>query len=54
MADIKKLREKYMKNPPIGYNKRDIEKMSDNDLLDMEFFLNEDENDIFPLYLLNK
>jgi hypothetical protein len=44
MSDTKELREKYMKGPPIGYTKREIEKMSDNDLLDMDYFLNEIED----------
>ena len=28
-------------------SKKDIREMSDDDLLDMDYFLNEDENDIF-------
>ena len=35
------LREKYMKNPPDGYTRREIERMRDNDILDMDYFLNE-------------
>ena len=39
------LREKYMKNPPDGYTRREIERMRDNDILDMDYFLNDDELD---------
>ena len=35
------LREKYRKNPPDGYTRREIERMRDNDILDMDYFLNE-------------
>lgn len=35
------LREKYMKNPPIGYSSKEISRMKDNDILDMDYFLNE-------------
>ena len=45
MRDIDILRKKYMQNPPEGYTKKDIEKMRDNDLLDMDYFLNEEEYD---------
>lgn len=36
-----RLREKYMKNPPIGYSSKEISRMKDNDILDMDYFLNE-------------
>lgn len=36
------LRKKYMDNPPEGMTSRDICRMSEDDLLDMEYFLNED------------
>lgn len=36
-----RLREKYTKNPPIGYTAKEISRMSDNDILDMDYFLNE-------------
>ena len=39
---IEKLRQKYMKNPPEGMTSEMFKKMSDNDLLDMDYFLNED------------
>ena len=32
---------KYRKNPPDGYTRREIERMRDNDILDMDYFLNE-------------
>ena len=40
---VAKLREKYMQNPPAGYTRREIERMRDNDILDMDYFLNEDD-----------
>ena len=40
--DIKKLRKKYMDNPPEGMTSEDIRRMSEDDLLDMDYFLNED------------
>ncbi|MCP1101022.1 hypothetical protein M2454_000243 [Aequitasia blattaphilus] len=39
---VKKLRDKYTKNPPEGMTPDLIKSMSDNDLLDMDYFLNED------------
>jgi len=39
---VEKLRQKYMKNPPEGMTSEMVKKMSDNDLLDMDYFLNED------------
>ena len=43
--NIEELRKKYMDNPPEGMTARDIRNMSDSDLLDMDYFLNEDELD---------
>ena len=40
--DIEKLREKYMNNPPEGMTSTDIRHMSEEELLDMDYFLNED------------
>lgn len=40
-----KLRKKYMDNPPEGMTSGDILRMSEDDLLDMDYFLNEDELD---------
>ena len=41
--DTEKLRKKYMDNPPEGMTSGDIRRMSGNDLLDMDYFLNEDD-----------
>mgnify|MGYP003437584623 FL=1 len=41
--DIEKLRKKYMDNPPEGMTSADIHRMSEDDLLDMDYFLNEDD-----------
>lgn len=41
------LRAKYIKNPPEGMNSEDIKNMSDDDLLDMDYFLNEEDDDVF-------
>jgi hypothetical protein len=40
-ARIQKLRLKYADNPPEGYSKAEIERMRDDDLLDMDYFLHE-------------
>jgi hypothetical protein len=47
--DIQNIRQSYLDNPPEGLSKKQILNMSDNDLLDMDFFLNEDLDDIFDL-----
>ena len=39
---IKELREKYILNPPEGMTSEYIRHMSEDDLLDMDYFLNED------------
>lgn len=36
-----RLRDKYMKNPPEGYTAKEISKMPDSHILDMDYFLNE-------------
>ena len=41
------LRAKYMKDPPEGMTAEDIRGMSDDDLLDMDYFFNEDDEDVF-------
>lgn len=41
--DIEELRRKYMDNPPEGMTSMDIRRMSEDELLDMDFFLNEDD-----------
>ena len=38
-----KLRKKYIQNPPEGMTADDIRTMSEDDLLDMDYFLNEDD-----------
>ena len=38
-----KLRKKYMDNPPEGMTSEDIRCMSEDDLLDMDYFLIEDD-----------
>jgi len=38
------LRNKYIQNPPEGMTADDIRDMSDDDLLDMDYFLNEDDD----------
>ena len=35
------LRNKYIKNPPEGITADDVRHMSEDDLLDMDYFLNE-------------
>ena len=41
--DIERLRKKYMENPPEGMTSGDIHHMSGDDILDMDYFLNEDD-----------
>lgn len=43
--DIEELRRKYMDNPPEGMTSMEIRRMSEDELLDMDYFLNEDELD---------
>lgn len=38
------LRNKYIQNPPEGLTADDIRNMSDSDLLDMDYFLHEDDD----------
>lgn len=37
------IRNKYIQNPPEGMTADDIRHMSEDDLLDMDYFLNEDD-----------
>lgn len=37
----KALREKYMRNPPEGFTPEEISLMRDDDILNMDYFLNE-------------
>ena len=41
--NTEKLRKKYMNNPPEGMTSEDIRRMSEDDLLDMDYVLNEDD-----------
>ena len=41
--DTEKLRKKYFNTPPEGMTSEDIRRMSEDDLLDMDYFLNEDD-----------
>lgn len=43
--NAEELRKKYMTNPPEGMTSRDIRDMSEDDLLDMDYFLNDDDLD---------
>ena len=43
--DIEELRNKYIKNPPEGMTPRDIRNMGESDLLDMDYFLHEFDDD---------
>ncbi len=42
---IDELRQKYINNPPEGMTSKDIRSMSDEALLDMDYFINDDELD---------
>lgn len=41
--NTEKLRKKYMDNPPEGMTSEDIRRMSKDDLLYMNYFLNKDD-----------
>ena len=43
--NIEELRKKYMANPPKGMTSKDIRDMSEDELLDMDYFLNDDNLD---------
>lgn len=43
--NVEKLRQKYANNPPESMSKKDILRMSDSDLLDMDYFLHEFDDD---------
>ncbi len=45
--NIEELRQKYIDNPPEGLTSEDICSMSDEDLLDMDYFMNEELDDDF-------
>lgn len=39
--NVDELKKYYMKHPPEGFSSKEISKMSDEDILDMDYFLNE-------------
>lgn len=41
--NIEELRKKYIDNPPEGMTSKDIRNMSEEELLDMDYFLNEED-----------
>ena len=41
--NIEELRKKYIDNPPEGMTSKVIRHMSEDELLDMDYFLNEDD-----------
>ena len=41
---LEELRNKYIKNPPEGMTAKLVKNMSDSDLLDMHYFLSEDDD----------
>lgn len=43
--DIEELRKNHIENLPEGMTSRDIRRMSEEKLLDMDYFLNDDELD---------
>jgi hypothetical protein len=51
LSDVQALRNKYILDPPDGFSPDDIRSMSVDDLLDMNYFLNEDDDLFFdPLF----
>jgi len=42
---VEKLRKKYALNPPEGMTRQDVLQMSDGDLLDMDYFMNDEDLD---------
>ncbi len=41
---VEKLRQKYIRNPPEGMSAALVKNMTDSDLLDMHYFLTEDDD----------
>ena len=41
---LEELRQKYIKNPPKGMTAKPVIGMTDSDLLDMHYFLTEDDD----------
>lgn len=46
-TNIEELRKKYISNPPKSLSSADIRSMSDEELLDMDYFMNEELDDDF-------
>lgn len=44
-SDVEELRKKYIDNPPEGMTSKDIRQMSEDDLLDMDYFLHKFDDD---------
>ena len=44
-SDVEELRKKYIENPPEGMTSKDIRHMSEEALLDMDYFLHEFDDD---------
>ena len=44
-VSLEELRRQYIDNPPEGMTSTDIRHMSEDELLDMDYFLNDDELD---------
>ena len=44
-VSLEELRRQYIENPPEGMTSTDIRQMSEDELLDMDYFLNDDELD---------
>ena len=42
-SNIEELRQKYINSPPEGMTLRDIRRLCEEELLDMDYFLNEDD-----------
>ena len=42
-SNIEELRKKYINNPPEGLTSMDIRNMGEDELLDLDYFLNEDD-----------
>ena len=40
---LEELRQRYMKNPPEGMTSKLVKNMTDSDLLDMHYFLTEED-----------
>ena len=41
--NVAEIRKKYLKRPPEGFSKKEIQQMTDEEILDMNYFLNEDD-----------